>query len=111
MLLVAIPFPVLACSDATGPHGRLKVLEVNGTRVPCSGYEGQTSCLLVRSPGEAEWGYLYEPIDGFTTEAGYRYRIRVVTTTVPYPPMDAPDLRYRLIEVLSREQLVPGLAR
>ncbi|MCD7927044.1 MAG: DUF4377 domain-containing protein [Bacteroides sp.] len=46
---------------------------------------------------------LFSGINGFEYEKGYEYNLLVEKITLSNPPADASNLKYRLIEVLSKE--------
>ncbi|HDU8697556.1 TPA: DUF4377 domain-containing protein [Morganella morganii subsp. morganii] len=60
-------------------------------------------CMKIKESPDAEWEFFYQSIDGFTYEPGYQYRVSIKTTNVPNPPADAPNIRYQLISVLSKD--------
>jgi hypothetical protein len=70
----------------------------------CQGEEAR-KCLRVRnSPGE-EWRNFFGVIDGFDYEPSYSYELRVEVKRLANPPADAPSLRYRLVEVVSKQKV------
>lgn len=77
-------------------------LEVAPQTVECVG-EAVQRCLQVRESPEEEWRYFYDTIEGFTYEEGYTYVLRVLRQRVDDPPADGSALRWRLLEVLSKE--------
>ena len=98
--LAAVAMTLTACSGGTEP-GQEQLLEVAEARVPCVGVD-QQQCLVVRSGGSGEWELLYQGIEGFTFEAGYRHRLVVRISTVPDPPADGSSQAYRLVRVQSK---------
>ena len=91
-----------AACGVTNPDREVVTLEVAPNRVPCVG-EGVQECLLVREPSDREFRYFYETIEGFTHEPGYRYVLRVERREVRNPPVDASNVAYRLVRMLSRQ--------
>lgn len=69
----------------------------------CQG-EAPMKCLQVRAAESEEWRNLYTPIEGFEHEAGHAYELRVEVTQVANPPADGSSLRYRLLEVVSKQK-------
>lgn len=68
---------------------------------PVSGLPFQSVCVKIE--GEPGWCALYDDkIEGFVFEEGYECVVRVGVILIPDPPMDASDLRYKLLKVLSR---------
>lgn len=98
---VILSVGIAACSSGTAPQERILTFEVAATRVPCTG-EGPMMCLQVREPGESAWRFFYDPIEGFTHEAGYRYTLRVARRSIANPPADGSSAAYRLVEMLAR---------
>jgi uncharacterized protein DUF4377 len=70
----------------------------------CQG-EGARKCLRVRSSPSEEWRSFFGVIDGFDYEPSYTYELRVEVTPLANPPADAPSLRYRLVEVVSKQRV------
>ena len=76
------------------PQGTL--IRVNSYTVICEGFITM-KCLLVQQDekiGTEEWDYVYETIEGFDYEEGYRYDLDVKINTVENPPAYASSLRY-----------------
>jgi hypothetical protein len=90
-----------ACTDGLGPGERLITVEVAATRVPCVGLVPQ-ECLQVRRRADAAWERFYDPIEGFTHEAGFQYRLRLVERVIANPPADGSSRAYRLVAVLAK---------
>lgn len=70
----------------------------------CEG-EGPMKCLQVRESEAAEWTLLYSPIQGFDYEEGHAYELRVGALRDAEPPADAPAMRYRLLEIVSKRKV------
>jgi uncharacterized protein DUF4377 len=70
----------------------------------CQG-EGARKCLRVRASQSEEWRNFFGVIDGFDYEPSYTYELRVEVTPLANPPPDAPSLRYRLVEVVSKQKV------
>jgi hypothetical protein len=90
-------------SQPQAPTAEGKVLWVHEERVDCEG-DGPRKCMKIKENEGGEWQLFYSSIEGFTHEAGFRYRIRVSETPASKPAADAPSRRYRLLEVLSKER-------
>lgn len=75
-------------------------------RADCVGVAPQ-KCLQVKKPGEKQWTFFYDGIEGFTFEPGFTYRIRVKTEERVNPPADASSVRYILIKQLSKKRVEP----
>ena len=87
-------------ADKTGT----KTLYVRETRVDCEG-EGPRKCLQVREGEGTEWTLFYSPIEGFTYEEGTKYELRVSVEKNPQPMADGGSLRYKLVEIVSKEKV------
>jgi hypothetical protein len=92
--------PAADGSVATGPQP----LFVADKLADCQG-EGARKCLRVRSTPSEEWRNFFGVIDGFDYEPSYTYELRVDVTQLANPPQDAPSLRYRLLEVVSKQKV------
>ena len=57
----------------------------------------------MRTAGDAEWGPMFEDIEGFTHEDGVRNVVRVKRYQVPEPAADAPPQAYVLDMVVESE--------
>src|SRR2546430_4208341 len=62
---------ITACSDLFGPTERVVVMDIAPQRVPCVGV-GPMQCLSVREHPDTAWTLLYDGIEGFSFEPGYR---------------------------------------
>lgn len=92
-------------SDA--PEGVVtETLFVRDALAECQG-EGSGQCLQVRNAPDEQWRHLYAPIEGFEYEAGHAYELRVEATRVANAPADAASIRYRLVEVVSKQKTEP----
>jgi len=94
---------LLACSEPTSPDDGLRLLsfQVAPHTVPCVG-AFPMDCLLVREPGDLDWQYFHDTIEGFTYEPGFTYTLLVARRNVPDPPVDGVSATYRLAAVLAR---------
>ncbi|WP_374071375.1 DUF4377 domain-containing protein [Morganella morganii] len=79
-----------------------RTLYIDSELADCVGV-APMKCMKIKESPDAEWEFFYQSIDGFTYEPGYQYRVSVKTTNVPNPPADAPNIRYQLISVLSKD--------
>ena len=95
-------FLIGGCATPMGPE--VLLLEVGPQTADCVG-EMVQSCLLVRNAPEDEWTNFYDPIEGFEHEEGFLYVIEVERTHVPDPPADGSSYEYRLLRIISKEQI------
>ena len=81
-----------------------KELWINSTKADCVGVAPRR-CLLVKSALEEPWSFFYQDIEGFRYEPGYIYHleIEVISLDPTTVPADASSLRYKLIQVKSKE--------
>ena len=94
---------VLACATAQSQGVTTLTLDIAAQRRRCGG-EAVQQCLVVRFDGDTAWSNFYDPIEGFTHEAGYRYRVLLERRVVARPPADGSSFRYRLVRILSRKR-------
>jgi heat shock protein HslJ len=78
-----------------------KTVFVGAEQVDCVGV-GPQKCLLVKEDANAEWGFYYDEIAGFTWEPGFEYEIRVRVDQVQNPPADGSSIMWTLIEVVAK---------
>ena len=102
---VAQPVPTEPVSDLpANSDATVITLFVHEQRVDCHGERPQR-CLQTREKPTEEWSYFYDSIAGFEYEESYRYELRVAVSTDPNPPADASSLSYRLVEIVSKQQV------
>jgi hypothetical protein len=94
--------PVVEPGPDSGSGVERMIFEIDSQKVPCTGV-GPMECLRIREPGEVEWRFFYDSIEGFTFEPGFRYVVEVDRTRVENPPADASSFRYRLVELVSKD--------
>jgi len=81
----------------------VKTMFVDAKLVDCVG-EGPMKCMRIRDSADGEWTLLYDSIEGFEHEEGNLYELKVEVQGVSDSPADASSLRYRLVEVVSKEE-------
>lgn len=60
--------------------------------------------MKIRENESEDWQVVhFETIEGFTFEKGYRYYLKTEKIHLANPPQDGSNIRYKLIEVLSKE--------
>ena len=92
-------------SKAEANQSELMVIEINHYKVPCMTMTRQM-CYLVRNEGDSIWNYFPNSITGFNDyKWGFIYKLKVLKEQVSNPPSDAPAINYRLVSVLSKEQI------
>lgn len=94
--------PALSPSDAPGAE----TLFVRGPLADCQG-EGPQRCLVVRGSESEPWRNLFAPIEGFSHDPAFDYELRVEVTRIENAPADAPSLRYRLVQLVSKKPAAP----
>jgi hypothetical protein len=91
--------------DADASTGaKVKTLFVRETKVDCSG-EGPRKCLQVRESEKDEWTLFYSSIEGFTYEEGTKYELKVSVESVARPPQDSASVKYKLVEIVSKQKV------
>lgn len=111
--VAAEPAPVIVESTTPDPQTAdptasdasvVETLFVREGLVDCQG-EAAQKCLQVRGSESEEWRNFYTSIEGFEHDPSHAYELRVEVTKVPNAPADAPSLRYRLLEVVSKRKV------
>lgn len=97
----SVPSPALSAKTDSGTS--VKTFFIREVLADCEG-EGPMKCMQVRSSERDEWTLFYGAIEGFVYEESYAYELRVSVEPRQKVPMDAPALRYRLIEVVSKRK-------
>ena len=67
--------------------------------------------FLVREgeePGNSEWQYFYDEIEGFNYQPGFVYELNVKKETLENPPQDGSSFNYDLINIVSKEKVPEG---
>lgn len=92
---------MMGCEDRESGSADIRLIEVNSSRVPCTGI-GPSTCLQVRERGtDNNWTLFYDDIKGFEYEPGYLYllKLRVESLDPSQVPADGSSLRYSLISI------------
>ena len=98
---------LLACDVVgLGGPGR-RTLLLQHYRAECQG-EALSLCLLVKEPGDSDFGFFYGSIEGFVYEWGYLYTLEVDEHRIEDPPADGSSIRTVLRTVIARERVPPG---
>lgn len=84
----------------------IETLYINSELVECEGGAGPQQCMQVRRGRDEPWELFYDQIEGFVFEPGFTYELRVETRAVDNPPADASSLRYMLVEVVDKKEVV-----
>lgn len=94
---------VTACEKRIGPEAPVRLtFQIDSKLGDCS-YLGPRKCLLVRENDNERWTFMYEGVEGFTYESGYRYTVEVWRQTLPIDGIaDALPYRYVLIRVIDK---------
>lgn len=103
-LLAVLAFCVTlgACSspfDSTDV--KVATWEIDAQKAPCTAMV-PTTCLVIREDPSKEWGLFYSPIEGFTFEPGYRYKVEVEIREIKNPPADGSSSAFRLLRILEK---------
>jgi len=104
--LITVLFLFNSCEGQGADSGDIRLLEVNSSRVPCTGV-APMSCLQVRERGtDGDWTLFYDDIQWFEYEPGYLYvlKLRVEQLQPNEVPADGSSLRYHLISI---EEKIP----
>ena len=76
-------------------------LYVGSELADCTGVAPQ-KCMLVKENPDDEYVMFYDQIAGFEYEEGYEYELLVQVEKVENPPADASNLKYTLVEEVSK---------
>lgn len=100
------PPAVVTPLEEEGKGGAAPVVQTLFVREQLADCQGEApmKCLQVREAETEEWRNLYAPIEGFEHEPGHAYELRVEVTEVAKPPADGSSLRFRLLEVISKQK-------
>src|SRR6187401_1001734 len=92
-----------AAAPRAGATPALETLFVRDVQADCQG-EVARKCLMVRGAQSEPWRNLYAAIEGFEYEPSFEYELRVEVSQIAGAPADAPSLRYRLVEIVSKRK-------
>lgn len=106
-ITAALLAALLACDlvGLSGPGRRTLVVQHH--RAECQGV-ALSLCLLVREPGDTNFGFFYGSIEGFVYQWGYLYTLKVDERRIENPPVDGSSIRTVLRTVMARERVPPG---
>ncbi|MBT8327176.1 MAG: peptidylprolyl isomerase [Bacteroidia bacterium] len=103
-----------SCSIFKGNKAVEQTLLINSTTQNCK-VNGVEFCLEYQEGEEIGpvWNHMYFPIEGFTYEEGFDYKIRVNKTKIAKKDRTNPEqvYHYKLLEVVSKTMVIkePGL--
>ena len=109
-LSLLLTFFMLACSSnkenqSIVSKGKQNLtLYVASYQVDCVGV-GPQKCPLIREKPVDEWQNLYSGIKDFQYEEGYEYLIKVRKEQAASNMMDASNIEYKLVEVVSKNKV------
>lgn len=107
LLCILFPICFLSCTkeDNDVAWSENRIIEISSEIVPINTF-GEPSIvdgMKIRIQGENDWKvYPTTFIDGFMFEPGYFYTLQVMITHLDNPPLDAYDVQYELISLLSK---------
>lgn len=97
-----LTFSRLADPIAGGQPGQTKLVYVRSQKVTCLAGGLTTSCYEVRDSAGQPWQPWHGEIAGFDYQPGYVYRIRVMETPDPNPPLDGSSVRWTLQGIVEQ---------
>ena len=104
LVLIAALSSISACSsfsvNLNQQHSQTWL--VAAQKNECIGVAAQQCMLIKRKPND-EWQKFYDPIEGFSYQKGFEYKLRVAVTPIEQPMADGSDRRYTLLDILSKE--------
>ena len=91
----------LPASTEQESESKTITLYVGPELADCTGVAPQ-KCMLVKENPDDEYTMFYDQIAGFEYEEGYEYELLVKVEKVENPPADASNLKYTLVEEVSK---------
>ncbi|NKQ37184.1 MAG: META domain-containing protein [Chloroflexi bacterium] len=85
----------------TAASGEIVTMYVGPELVDCTGVAPQ-KCMQVKENPDDDYTFFYDQIEGFNYEEGFEYELKVEVTKVENPPADASNLKYTLVEEVSK---------
>ncbi len=85
----------------TAASGKIVTMYVGPELVDCTGVAPQ-KCMQVKENPNDDYTLFYDQIEGFNYEEGFEYELKVEVTKVENPPADASNLKYTLVEEVSK---------
>lgn len=107
LLYISLPICFLSCTMEGNDvdWSEKRIIEISSEIVPINTF-GEPSVvdgMKIRIQGENDWKvYPTTFIDGFMFEPGYFYTLQVMITHLANPPLDAYNVQYELISLLSK---------
>lgn len=98
-LALFAPLALSACGSPT-------VMEIDHYKTPCYGVS-RYLCTRARDQGAANFGLMYDGIEGFSFQWGHTYVLEVDVDTVDNPPEDGSSVSYTLMSVISDTPVSP----
>ena len=95
---------LVQATDTSAPESVKVAMIVAPERVDCVG-AGPQKCYKVKFDPNEDWQLLYDPIEGFDYQEGYRYTLLVEKLEVLDPPADSSAIQYMLVDVLEQEKV------
>lgn len=107
LLYILLPACFLSCTEEDNDVDWLedRIIEISSEIVAINilGEPSIVDGMKIRMQEENDWKvYPTTFIDGFIFDPGYFYTLKVKITHLENPPLDAYDVRYELISLLSK---------
>lgn len=107
LLYILLPVCFLSCTneDNDVDWSEDRIIEISSEIVAINtfGEPSVVNGMKIRIQGENDWKvYPTTFIDGFIFESGYFYTLKVKITHLNNPPLDAYDVQYELISLISK---------
>jgi heat shock protein HslJ len=84
-------------------YAQTKTFYLNSQQKSCTG-AGPMQCIQYKEKQNETWKLLYQPIEGFTYEEGFLYKLKVKQVRVKNPPADGSSVHFVLKKVISKEK-------
>lgn len=107
LLFISFPICFLSCTENGNDidWSEERIIEISSEIVAITTF-GEPSVadgMKIRIQGENDWKvYPTTFVDGFIFESGYFYTLKVKITHLNNPPLDAYDVQYELISLISK---------
>jgi uncharacterized lipoprotein NlpE involved in copper resistance len=103
-LIWAIGIIFYSCNSNSRANG--KTLYIAAETKPCQAGVMQKECMQIKwKKDQKDWENFYDNIEGFIYEKGNEYELIINETKIDYPPADAPNIKYTLVKVVSKNKV------
>jgi hypothetical protein len=101
LLVIIASLVVFSACDKGKVNPELLTIQIADTYKDCMAV-GPRKCMQVKINDAPSWQLFYDPIQGFTYEEGYEYKLVAKRETIDNPPADGSSYRYTLVELVDK---------